>query len=254
MLTSRQKLILSAIVEDYVRSAEPVGSRALSKHNEIHLSAATIRNEMADLEEMGLLDQPHTSAGRIPSQKGYRFYVDNLMMKAEMDAETLAALREVFVQRMAEVERIIQQTSVVLSQLTQYTTIVMGPRLNAGRIKRVDLVPLAHGAAVAILVTDTGHVVSRQVLLSEDLTPEDLTQIVNLLNAKLREVPLAKMRSHFYREVAAEMARTLEHYEDALAVLDELCNVDPDSGRVYVGGTTNILVQPEFRDVDKVRP
>ncbi|MBX5436463.1 MAG: heat-inducible transcription repressor HrcA [Alicyclobacillaceae bacterium] len=254
MLTSRQKLILSAIVEDYVRSAEPVGSRALSKHNEIHLSAATIRNEMADLEEMGLLDQPHMSAGRIPSQKGYRFYVDNLMMRAEIDAETLAALREVFVQRMTEVERIIQQTSIVLSQLTQYTTIVKGPRLDAGRIKRVELVPLVRGTVVAILVTDTGHVVSRQVLMSEDVTPDDLAQIVNLLNTKLREVPLSRMRSHFYQEVSEEMARTLERYEDALAVLDELCAVDPESGRVYVGGTTNILAQPEFRDVDKVRP
>src|SRR5579875_2933190 len=102
MLTDRQKLILSMIVEDYVRGAEPVGSRALSKHQEIQLSAATIRNEMADLEELGYLDQPHTSAGRIPSQKGYRYYVDHLRAGAEMDPQAVAALREVFRRRMDE--------------------------------------------------------------------------------------------------------------------------------------------------------
>lgn len=210
---------------------------------------------MSDLEELGYLDQPHTSAGRIPSQMGYRYYVDHLAPNSEIDAQTVEALRDLFRQRMTEVERVIQQTSVCLSQLTQYTSIVMGPRVQQEKIRHIQLVPLAAGSAVAILVTDSGHVENRQVQLSEDISSSDVVRMVNLLNDKLQGVPLARLRSHLYREIANEMASTLEHYEDAIAVLDELNQAaDGGSGRVYVGGTTNILVQPEFRDVDKVRP
>ncbi|MDQ0190488.1 heat-inducible transcription repressor HrcA [Alicyclobacillus cycloheptanicus] len=255
MLTDRQKLILSMIVEDYVRGAEPVGSRALSKHQEIQLSAATIRNEMADLEELGYLDQPHTSAGRIPSQKGYRFYVDHLLNRREIDARTLAALREVYFQKMNEAERIFHQTATVLSQLTQYTTIVLGPQVHEERIKSIQLVPLTSHTAVAILVTETGQVQSRQVQWLEDISPEDMSQLVSLLNTKLQGVPVSQLRSRSYREIAAEMTNVLEHCENAIAMLDELCAVaDSADERLYVGGTTNILAQPEFRDVEKVRP
>lgn len=255
MLTPRQQLILSAIVEDYIVSAEPVGSRTLSKHSDFRLSPATIRNEMADLEELGYLAQPHTSAGRIPSQKGYRYYVDNLTPVAEIDQATLSVLRDVFRERMTEIERVIQQTSVCLSQLTQYTSIVLGPQMQQERIRHIQLVPLGQGKAVAILVTDSGHVENRQVQLSEDISSSDVVQMVNLLNHRLQDVPVGRLRSHLYREIANEMASTLEHYEDAIAVLDEL-NRAADSGHanVYVGGATNILGQPEFRDVDKVRP
>lgn len=255
MLTTRQQLILAAVVEDYVRSAEPVGSRALSKHDQISLSAATIRNEMADLEELGYLDQPHTSAGRIPSNKGYRFYVDNLMLNAEMDASALEALRDVFWQRMSEVERVIQQTATVLSQLTQYTSIVLGPKMFRDAIQHIQLVPLGHGKAVAILVTDTGHVANRQVQMSDGVSPEEVANMIRLFNDRLAGLPVARLRSQLYEEVAREAKRTLGHYEDALAVLEELRHAaDGQTERVYVGGTTNMLSQPEFRDVDKVRP
>lgn len=255
MLNDRQKLILSRIVEDYVRSAEPVGSRVLSKHDEISLSAATIRNEMSDLEDMGYLDQPHTSAGRIPSQKGYRFYVDHLLNKRDIDSITLVALRDVFLEKMTETERIFHHTAVVLSQLTQYTSLVLGPRAYQENIRNLQVVPLTPRAAVAILVTDTGQVQSRQVQWSEDLPPEEIERLVNLLNARLKGVPVSRLRSRMYREIVEEMTRTLEHCEHAIAVLDELCTVaETEDERVYVGGATNILSQPEFRDVDKVRP
>ncbi|GMA52143.1 heat-inducible transcription repressor HrcA [Alicyclobacillus contaminans] len=255
MLTQRQKMILAAIVEDYVRYAEPVGSRTLSKHRGFQISPATIRNEMADLEDLGYLDQPHTSAGRIPSQKGYRFYVDHLATDSEVDPETIVALRALFQEQMSEVERVIQQTTTVISQLTQYTTLVLGPKIHQEKIKHIQLIPLSHGTAVAILVTDAGHVENRQVHLSEDISSDAVARMVNLLNSKLQGTPLANLRSHLYREVATEMANTLEYFEDAIAVLDELATVtDRNPGKVYVGGAANMLTQPEFRDVDKVRP
>ncbi len=248
-------MILSAIVEDYVQSAEPVGSRALSKQMRIPLSPATIRNEMSDLEELGLLDQPHTSSGRVPSQKGYRFYVDNLLQTAALDQKTVVALRDVYAQRIVEVERMIQQTSQILSELTQYTSLVQVPTLREGKIKHVELIPIGNGAAVAILVTDTGHVENRHVKLDEQISADELVAMVNLLNSRLKDVPVSRVKSHLYREIAREMSVALEHYEDAISVLDELLK---DNGKtddkVFVGGTTNMLTQPEFRDVEKARP
>ncbi len=256
MLTDRQKLILAALVEDYVRSAEPVGSRTLSKHSLISFSPATIRNEMADLEEMGYLDQPHTSAGRIPSQKGYRFYVDHLVTsKTPIESQTLESLRDLFQQKMNEVERMIQQTSVVLSELTQYTSIVLGPTLKQGRVKQLELVPLGNRQAVAILVTDTGAVYNRQVELSPDVSSEEIASMVRFLNAKLTDVPLTHLRSKLHRVISNELADALEHFEDALAILDGLTMTNfSEADKIYVNGATNILAQPEFQDLDKVRP
>ncbi|RIV25858.1 heat-inducible transcription repressor HrcA [Alicyclobacillaceae bacterium I2511] len=254
MLTPRQQLILSVIVEDYVQSAEPVGSRTLSKHERFHLSSATIRNEMADLEELGFLDQPHASAGRIPSQKGYRYYVDHLTSEGRLDGETVLALQDLFRQRMDEWERVAHQTSVVLSQLTQYTTIVLGPHIHQERIKQIQLIPLGGAKAVAILVTDAGQVTSRQVQLSDDIPAEHVAGMVHLLNQRLTGTPLFRLGSRMYKELASEIGSVLEHYEDALLVLDELAKAASASQRVFVGGTTNILSQPEFRDVDKVKP
>lgn len=258
MLTSRQKLILNAVIEDYVQSAEPVGSRTLSKHDEIQFSAATIRNDMSDLEEMGFLDQPHTSAGRIPSQKGYRFYVDNLLQVTSPDAQpdftTLQTLRDVFQSRIVEVERVIQQTSHVLSNLTNQTAIVLGPQVFQEKVRRIDLIPLGSGRAVAILVTDSGHVEDRQVKLAEDLPMDELAAIVQALNEKLVGVPLAKLKSRMYREIAARLADTVGRYEDALEWLDDLLSAHLGDERVYIGGASNILNQPEFQDVEKVKP
>lgn len=256
MLTNRQKLILNAIVEDYVRSAEPVGSRTLSKQRNITFSPATIRNEMADLEEMGFLDQPHTSAGRIPSQKGYRFYVDHLLHdSASIEPEVLGALRNHFRHKINEVERVIQQTATVLSELTQYTSIVLAPQVQHGTIKQIQLIPISGGSAVIILVTDTGAVYNRQVQLPEDTSIDEVVKLVKVLSDKLTGVPMTHLRSRLFREMSNEFANTLEHYEDVLASLDQIVSADfNQTDRVFVGGATNILIQPEFRDVAKVKP
>lgn len=255
MLTDRQKMILGAVVEDYVLSAEPVGSRALSKHDQILYSAATIRNEMADLEDLGYLDQPHTSAGRVPSQKGYRFYVDHLLSQTDIDPVAIGTLRQLFRVRMNEVERVLQETAKMVSHLTQYTSIVLGPQVSQERVRQVQLIPLVSGRAVAILVTDTGHVQSRQIRIPENLEVDDFVRMVNLLNARLVNTPLSRIRSKLHREVAQELAIALERYEGAIEVLDELTMIaETSEEQVYVEGAINMLSQPEFRDVDKVRP
>jgi len=254
VLSQRQQKILYAIVEDYVRSAEPVGSRTLSKHQEIQFSAATIRNEMADLEELGYLDQPHTSAGRVPSQKGYRFYVDHLMAQAPVDTTMADSVRVLFEHKITEVERLVQQTAQVLSNLTHQTAIVLGPRTSEEKVRQIEVIPIASGRAVAILVTETGLVQDRAIQLPEGVQGEDIAQLVRLLNDRLVGVPISKLRSRLHLEVASELSSLVETYEETLQFLSEVGVASPTQHRAYVGGASNILAQPEFRDVDKVRP
>ncbi|WP_067622022.1 heat-inducible transcriptional repressor HrcA [Alicyclobacillus acidiphilus] len=254
MLTPRQELILSAIIEDYVRMAEPVGSRALAKHDDIQFSPATIRNEMADLEEMGYLTQLHTSSGRIPSQKGYRFYVDNLLQQqGGFDRATGERLREFFTSRIDEVEKAVREVTTVLSSLTRQTAIVLGPKMYTEKVRKIELVPLARGRVVAILVTDAGHVENCAVQLSEDIRVEDLESIVHVLNDKLVGVPISRLRSNLYSKLSEELAQTVERFEDALAVLNEVCQVSQREEPVYIGGASNMLSQPEFHDVEKAQ-
>ncbi|WAH38535.1 heat-inducible transcriptional repressor HrcA [Alicyclobacillus dauci] len=253
MLTNRQQLILSAIIEDYVRVAEPVGSRALAKHETIQFSPATIRNEMADLEEMGYLTQLHTSSGRIPSQKGYRFYVDNLMQQGEVEMNTVAILRSFFSKRIDEVEQVVREMSTVLSNLTRQTAIVLGPKMYTDKVRKIELIPLTAGRAVAILVTDAGHVEDCTVHLSEDIRVEDVESIVNVLNEKLVGIPVSKLRSNLYSKLAEQLSRTVERYEDVLAIVEEFCQVGGRDEPVYINGAANMLSQPEFHDFEKAQ-
>jgi len=252
MLTDRQRMILHAIVDDYIRSAEPVGSRSISKRGDVGFSPATIRNEMADLEELGFLEQPHTSAGRVPSTKGYRYYVDHLIQLKEMQEEDLGFVRSFVTEKMSQMEQVIQQAATVLSSLTNYTSILLGPELFNTSLKHFGLVPLNPTSAVAIIVTNTGHVENRTITIPPDLNMDDMQKIVNILNTKLVGVPLVRLKAKLYSEVGQELERHVDHYEGLLNVLDSALQND-DEQRVFMSGTTNMLTQPEFKDVDKVK-
>ncbi|MED4604127.1 heat-inducible transcriptional repressor HrcA [Paenibacillus validus] len=253
MLTERQRHILSAIVDDYIRSAEPIGSRSISKRGNVGFSPATIRNEMSDLEEMGFLEQPHTSAGRIPSHKGYRYYVDHLMALGAQEAgEEVDVMKRFFAERMQEMERVIQQVALILSQVTPYTSIVMGPEMLTTTLKHLQIVPLNERTAVAIVVTNTGQVENKTVTIPEGIPMSEIEKFVNLLNARLKNVPLLHFKSKLYTEIASEMSRYLSGYEELLIMLDSVFERDEEE-RVFLGGTTNMLTQPEFKDVDKVK-
>ncbi|MEX2104431.1 MAG: heat-inducible transcriptional repressor HrcA [Bacilli bacterium] len=253
MLTERQKLILRAIIDDYIRYAEPLGSRTISKREDVTYSPATIRNEMSDLEQLGYLEQPHTSAGRIPSQKGYRFYVDHLLNPFTISAQDSLQIRDKMTERMNEREQVIQQTASILSSLTNYTAIVLGPEVFESTLKHVQIIPLSDQSAVAIFVTNTGHVENRNISIPPDVSVHEIEQMVHILNAKLVGVPLYQMRHRIYSEVADELRRHVDHYEKTMVMLEQLKGSNKREDRVYFGGTTNMLSQPEFRDVDKVK-
>jgi heat-inducible transcriptional repressor len=252
MLTDRQKLILHAVIDDYVRSAEPVGSRTISKRDDVTFSPATIRNEMADLEDMGYLAQPHTSAGRIPSNKGYRFYVDHLMKPERISLGDVGKIKKMFAEQFVEFEQVIQQTASVLSEMTNYTSIILGPEVFDTTLKHIQLVPLSQDAAVVIVVTNTGYVENKKIAIPQGISISEMERLMNLLNHKLSGVPLIQLRSRMYSEIAFELKKHFERYQEVMMILEQTLSTEKEE-RIFLGGTTNILSQPEFRDVDKVR-
>jgi heat-inducible transcriptional repressor len=252
MLSERQRLILNAIIDDYIRSAEPVGSRSISKRGDVAYSPATIRNEMSDLEDMGFLEQPHTSAGRIPSHKGYRYYVDHLVNIGKIGEYEVETIKRFFAERMNHIEQVIQHAASMLSGLTNYTSIVMGPELFNTTLKHLQIVPLNENTAVAIFVTNTGHVENKTVTLPEGVPINEIEQMVNLLNSRLSGVPLIHFKSKLFSEISSELSKYVSRYQELLAMLDISVNED-EKDRIFLSGTTNMLIQPEFKDLEKVK-
>ncbi|MCY7729124.1 heat-inducible transcriptional repressor HrcA, partial [Bacillus safensis] len=193
MLTNRQLLILQVIINDFIRSAQPVGSRTLSKKEDITFSSATIRNEMADLEELGFIEKTHSSSGRIPSEKGYRYYVDHLLSPRKLSSKELVLIQSAFQEKIFELEKTVQKSAEILSDLTNYTSIVLGPKLSENRLKQIQLVPVQPNKAVAIMITDSGHVENKTITFSEHLDVSDIEKLMNILNSRLAGVPMDKL-------------------------------------------------------------
>ncbi|KWW12506.1 MULTISPECIES: heat-inducible transcriptional repressor HrcA [Bacillaceae] len=251
MLTDRQLLILQVIIEDFIHSAQPVGSRSLSKKDEITFSSATIRNEMSDLEEMGFIEKTHTSSGRIPSEKGYRYYVDHLLSPQAPKKNEMKLLKSVFVERIYELEKIVQKSAKILSELTNYTAIVLGPKVNEHKLKKIQIIPLSAETAIAIIITDTGHVENRMISLPPSFDINEIEKMVNILNARLVDVPLVDLKDKIYKEVAVLLSRHIQNYGSMVSVLaDTLTDTNPE--KIFFGGKTNMLRQPEFHDIAKV--
>ena len=252
MLSARQVQILHAIINNYIQSAEPVGSRTISKREDIGYSSATVRNDMADLEDLGFLEQPHTSAGRIPSQKGYRFYVDHLLQPMELKGDDITHVRKLFADKYYAIEQIAQQTAAILSGLTNYTSIVLGHEIMDTTLKHVQLIPLSTNTAVAIIVTNTGKVENKMVTIPEEVPVSEIERLVNFLNSKLKGLPLVEVKSRIHEEISTELQILMENYQAALQLLEGTFSTELEE-KVIMKGTTNIMMQPEFRDIDKVK-
>ncbi|MXQ53595.1 heat-inducible transcriptional repressor HrcA [Shimazuella alba] len=249
MLTERQKKILWAIVDEYIISAEPVGSRTVSKKKGVGFSAATVRNEMADLEEMGFLEQPHTSAGRIPSEKGYRFYVDHLLHSYVPKEED----HDVFLLDQAEkLEQEMQRISARLSQLTNYMTMIASPKLVEGHLKHLSIVPITEQIAVSVIVSDKGQVEQHQIVIPEMISSSMIEELVNLLNYRAIGIPLSQLRKQALRQINDDLHHLLYPKPLISTMLEQLFMFEQPE-QLFLSGTTRMLEQPEFRDVDKVR-
>ncbi|RPF55579.1 heat-inducible transcriptional repressor HrcA [Aquisalibacillus elongatus] len=252
MLTDRQLQVLKVIVDDFVETAQPVGSRNIAKKEEITFSPATIRNDMADLEELGYLSKTHSSSGRVPSEKGYRYYVDNIMSPLKLSSREVNQIQHSFSERMMELERVMQNSAHILSELTKYTTLVLGPQVYETKLKQLQIVPINQQSAIAILITDTGHVEHRSFAIPADLEQSDLEKTVNILNERLSGVPIIYLDHLIKSEVKYLLQKYTNDFEKSYQLLNQALFTEQPTN-LYVSGKTNILSQPEFADVDKIR-
>ncbi len=248
-MNERKEKILHSIINEYIKSAEPVGSRHIAKNLDFGLSSATIRNEMADLEEMGYLEQPHTSAGRIPSDKGYRLYVNSLMKNHELTISDASPMGDVLDWKVGQLDKIIKRASVILSELTHYTAILTSPEMKRGAIKTVELVPMDASSALIILVTNEGVMKHKRVLLPAGADGDFVHRFSNLLRDKLSGITLEEITAAKISEIRRGMQ---DHFELLFPVLDFIADIVDDvraETEVFTAGTTNILNYPEFSDV-----
>jgi heat-inducible transcriptional repressor len=250
MLNNRQLLILQTIIDDFIETAQPIGSRALSKKNQISLSAATIRNVMADLEDMDLLEKTHSSSGRTPSEKGYRYYVDHVISPTLKEKE-LHLIQHMIQDGMVEMEQIVQISAEILSQLTNYTAIILGPNEVTASLKQIQIVTLTEQTAVAILVTSTGHVEHKSFTIPPGIQISELEKMVNILNDRLVNIPIVQIPYILQTEVYTLMKRHIQNYELMYDYMKSIIHYE-DTAKLYVGGQSNMMTQPEFKDVSKI--
>jgi len=251
-LTERKLRILEAIIRDYIESAEPVGSRSLSKKYELGVSPATIRNEMSDLEEMGFIQQPHTSAGRIPSDKGYRLYVDKLMEIKQTANKNRVRIRSDILKKYGELEQLLEYTSRVLSEFTQYTSIVLAPQVKKSRLKQIQLARLSDETMLAIFITNTGLIQNPIFKIPADMKQEELEKISNFLNEEFAGSTLEEIEVRMADNLKKELAK---FHNTVYALLPEMFKALEQVSDVtlYLSGTTNIFNFPEFNDLAKAR-
>ncbi len=248
-LTERQLNILKAIVKDYVETAEAVGSRTISKKYDFGISAATIRNEMSDLEDMGYLVQPHTSAGRIPTKKGYMLYVDSLMGNRELEENEKEMLRKCVENNFNRVDDLLDELSKILSSITNYTTVAVYDRNRGLRtIKHIQLVSLSPEKILLILVADNGEIKSREFDTFVELPQAKLNVISNSLSNKLS----GKKFSELDEEMIAYIKYEIGEYSEIVDDLVYLLNADSDY-KISMNGATNIFNYPEFSDMVKAK-
>lgn len=251
MLTARQLLILKCIVEEFVETAEPVGSKTLMAKYQLPYSSATIRNEMSFLEEHGFLEKTHTSSGRIPSTEGYRFYV-NTLMQPSVDDEVKNQVATILGDRHRSLNEIIKESCQMLSELTHLTTVALGPNSGYERLQNITLVPLTEHSVTAIIVTDKGHVENRNFNVKNNAYLEDLTSCVNVMNELLDGTPINQVAFRLERDVKPILSARIKEHEVLFNAFLEAFMKFANS-HVYFSGKENLLYQPEYNDVNKLR-
>ena len=251
MINQRQIELLKMIVEEYIKSARPIGSKAICER--LNCSSATIRNEMSFLEELGLLEKTHTSSGRIPSEKGYRYYVDNIMKPKELTGEDMLKLQTVFHNKSLVLTDVVLRSMEIISDLTNYTSIVLGTSSKENRISKVEVVPIDEVNMVAIIITDKGHVEHKNIQIEEKIEVKEIKQTVDLINKFIVGTPIDEVSSKLEFEVKPKIADTIKQQK---AIYDALYNVFNDissEANIKVNKPSNILSEPEFNDADKIR-
>lgn len=252
-LDERKCQVLRAVVEDYVRSAEPVGSRTIAKKYGIGYSPATIRNDMADLKELGYLDQPHTSAGRVPSDKGYRFYVDRLMEPPSLSLEEAMRIRQLYTKGVRSVEWLIQQTVKLLSDATIYAAVAMGPEAGIQRLRSLKVLPMGTNEALMILITDQDVVHHRILEIPQSTSFEEVRATVALLEGRLRGIAVTELGNRALEDLFRTFASRRQILDQVVDLVMDSLVVAVDEEQVTVSGASKVMAQPEYHDIERLR-
>jgi heat-inducible transcriptional repressor len=251
LFSDRMRKILESVIEDYILTAGPVGSRTISKKSHLSLSPATIRNIMADMEEMGLLSQPHTSAGRIPTEKGLRFYVDSILHVQELSDSEQEEIRSKYLSHQAEATDLFRETSRILSSSSHYLGVVWAPRMSFAVLQHIEFVKLKKHLVLAILVSTTGLVHNRIIEVEEDFSQSELDHLSDFMNGFLTGLTLHQVREKLLEQMKREK-NAYDRLLDQALKLGEKAFSSTDDADVFIEGRTNIIHEPEFGSVSRM--
>ena len=256
ILSHREKEVLKYIVENFVKSALPVGSRAISKQTDLNLSSATIRNVMSDLEEMELLSTPHTSAGRVPTDKGYRFYVNSLMAKENLSESEIAFLKSQIEELKSGApgsDDIYIETSKILGKISHQLAVVSHPFLKSGILEKLDLIRLSSNKILVIINIKSGFVKTVILEIDSEISKSKLDKLSAFLNEKLQGLALKVIRETFEDRVREYQFQNSELIQMFINSIDEFYNEEDKGNKIYIGGTGEVIMQPEFDDPKNFR-
>ncbi len=247
-LDERKMKILKAIIQTYMETGEPVGSRTISKYTDLNLSSATIRNEMADLEEMGLIIQPYTSAGRIPSDKGYRLYVDDLMEEKERE---VSEMKNFLIQRVDRVELLLKQMAKLLAVNTNYATMISAPRYRGNKLKFIQLSKVEEGKLLAVVVVEGNMIRNTMLNVEGTISDEDILQLNILLNSTLNGLSIEEINLGLITKLKEKAGDHSGVVGSVLEAVADAIKVDEEQPQIYTSGATNIFKYPELSDGGK---
>ena len=252
MLNDRKKKILQLIIEDYISTAEPVGSRTIARKYDLGISPATIRNEMSDLELLGYLEQPHTSAGRIPSAQAYRFYVDSLIEPGSLTDNDMALINGWYKERRRSFDDIFQSTAKILSRMTQNVSMVLANKDTSAVFRYIKFLPLDNTHAILCIVTDDGNIDNCVVEIPLGMRPEEMDYLAGRISRVLEGKELSEISDELLSALHMDVAEDKVLFTSFLQAIKRM-NRKQNEQRVFLGGTKQLLNQPEFRDVERVK-
>jgi heat-inducible transcriptional repressor len=238
-------------VENYIKEAHPISSKSLCEI--LKCSSATVRNEMASLEDLGLLEKTHTSSGRIPSEKGYRYYVDNIMKPKELTGDDMLKLQTIFQNSALELNDVIVKSMEIISDLTNYTSIILGKTASENKISKLEVVPIGNNHYIGLVITDKGHVEHRNVFLDKSVEPEEIRKTTELINKLLVGTPINEVSLKLEMEVKPIIAKYVKQHEVLYNAFYNAFSDFTKEASVNIHRPSNILLKPEFSNVDKIR-
>ncbi len=252
-LTQRDQIVLEAVITDYIETGEPVGSRTISKGGTMNVSPATIRNVMADLEELGLLFQPHTSAGRIPTVRGLRLYLDSIMRSRQLERKEREFIREALRTHPKDLNELLHRTSRILSQYCRQAGVVLWPKLNVTRFKHIEFIRVGPHHVMVILISKAGLIHQTYIEWAGEITQDELDKFGYYVNELLDDLPLSKVRERIVEEMRSEKALFDKLFSSALKFAQQAFQDTIEDSEIYIEGQTNLFDNPEFADVAMMR-